>query len=151
MHFPGSSEVRIHLPVQESQKTWVPSLGWEDPLEKEMATHSRILARRTPWTEEPGGLQFMGSQKSQTRLSNWACRLYIYTHIYGDDQIPILDKGLMSGRGVQWLQLSWECFSSGRQVHGCLLFYYWYLAVCLEYFIMKNKTGKRRLGDFSTS
>ena len=38
----------------------VPSLGWEDSLEKEMATHSNILAWRTPWTEEPGGLQFMG-------------------------------------------------------------------------------------------
>ena len=37
-------------------ETRVPSLGWEDPLEKEMAAHSRILARRIPWTEEPGGL-----------------------------------------------------------------------------------------------
>ena len=40
----------------------VRSLGWVHPLEKAMATHSSILARRTPWTEEPGGLQFMGSQ-----------------------------------------------------------------------------------------
>ena len=38
------------------QETWVQSLGWEDPLEKEMATHSSILAWRIPWTEEPGGL-----------------------------------------------------------------------------------------------
>ena len=38
------------------QETWVPFLGWEDPLEKEMATHSSILAWRIPWTEEPGGL-----------------------------------------------------------------------------------------------
>ena len=38
------------------QKTWVQSLGWEDPLEKEMATHSSILAWRIPWTEEPDGL-----------------------------------------------------------------------------------------------
>ena len=38
-------------------------LGWEDPLEKEMATHSSILAWKTPWTEEPGGLQSMGSQR----------------------------------------------------------------------------------------
>ena len=51
------------------QETWVPSLGWEDPLEKEMATHSSILAWRIPWTEEPGGLQSTGSQ-SQTRLSD---------------------------------------------------------------------------------
>ena len=50
-----------HLPAM--QETWVQSLGWEDPLEKEMATHSSILAWRTPWTEEPGELQFMGSQR----------------------------------------------------------------------------------------
>ena len=45
------------------QETCVQSLGREDPLEKEMATHSSILAWRIPWTEEPGGLQFMGSQR----------------------------------------------------------------------------------------
>ena len=45
------------------QETWVLSLGQEDPLEKEMATHSSILAWRIPWTEEPGGLQFTGSQR----------------------------------------------------------------------------------------
>ena len=48
------------------QETRVQSLGWEDPLEKEMATHSSILAWRIPWTEEPGRLQSMGSQKSDT-------------------------------------------------------------------------------------
>ena len=41
----------------------IQSLGWEDPLEKGMATHSTILAWRIPWTEEPGGLQSMGSQR----------------------------------------------------------------------------------------
>ena len=50
-----------HLPTM--QETWVRSLGWEDLLEKEMATHSSILAWRIPWTEEPVGLQFMGSQR----------------------------------------------------------------------------------------
>ena len=44
------------------QEIWVQSLGQEDPLEKGMATHSSILAWRTPWTEEPGGLQFMELQ-----------------------------------------------------------------------------------------
>ena len=48
------------------QETWVQSLGQEDLLEKEMATHSNILARKIPWTEELGRLQSMGSQKSQT-------------------------------------------------------------------------------------
>ena len=45
------------------RETWVRSLGWEDPLEKEMETHSSILAWRIPWMEEPGGLQSMGSQR----------------------------------------------------------------------------------------
>ena len=45
------------------QETWVRSLGWEDSLEKRMATHSSILAWRIPQTEEPGGLQSMGSQR----------------------------------------------------------------------------------------
>ena len=45
--------------------------GWEDPLEKEMAILSRILAWRIPWTGEPGGLQPMGSEKSQTQFSNY--------------------------------------------------------------------------------
>ena len=45
------------------QETWVRSLGQEDPLEKEMATHSSILAWRIPWSKEPGGLQSMGSQR----------------------------------------------------------------------------------------
>ena len=45
------------------QETWVPSLNQEDPLDKGMATHSSILARRIPWTEELGGLQSMGSQR----------------------------------------------------------------------------------------
>ena len=44
-------------------ETWVRSLGWEDPLEKGMATHSSILAWRIPWTAEPAGLQSMGSQR----------------------------------------------------------------------------------------
>ena len=48
------------------QETWVQFLGWEEPLEKGMASHSSILAWETPWTNEPGGLQSMGPQKSQT-------------------------------------------------------------------------------------
>ena len=58
-----------NLPAMKS--TWVLSLGWEDPLEKEMATHSSILAWRTPWTEGPRGLESMGSQRLvRTLLSN---------------------------------------------------------------------------------
>ena len=54
----------IYLAMQEMQQTWVLSLGQEDALEKEMETHSSILAWETPWTEEPGGLPSMGSQES---------------------------------------------------------------------------------------
>ena len=55
------------------QKTWVPSLNQEAPLEKGMATHSSILAWRIPWTEEPGGLQSMRSQRDQ---HDWAIKTY---------------------------------------------------------------------------
>ena len=48
------------------QETWVRFLGWEDPLEEEMATHSSILAWKSPWTEEPGRLQSMGKESDMT-------------------------------------------------------------------------------------
>ena len=54
---------RICLPMQETQETWVRFLGWENPLEERMATHSSILAWKIAWTEELGGLQSMGSQR----------------------------------------------------------------------------------------
>ena len=61
--------------MQEVQETQVWSLGLEDPLEEEMATHSSILAWESPWTEEPGGLQSMGRKESDTTewLSTHAC------------------------------------------------------------------------------
>ena len=61
---PVSSMVR-NLPAM--QETQFQSLVWEDPLEKEMATQSSVLAWKTPWTEEPGGLQSLRSQKSRTK------------------------------------------------------------------------------------
>ena len=57
-----------NLPVM--QETWVPSLGWEDPLEKGMVTHSSFLAWRIPWTEEPVGATVHGVAKSQIQLCN---------------------------------------------------------------------------------
>ena len=51
------------------EETRIPSLGWENLLEKEMATHSSILAWETPWTEEPGGLPSMGSQRLRNDLA----------------------------------------------------------------------------------
>ena len=62
--FPGSAIGKeTCLPEQDTQETWVPSLGREDPLEKGMATHSSMLPWKIPWTEKPGGLQSMGSQR----------------------------------------------------------------------------------------
>ena len=60
------------------QETWVQSLGWEDPLEKEMAIHSSTIAWKIPWTEEPGSLQSMGLQRVG---HNWATSL-TYLRLY---------------------------------------------------------------------
>ena len=59
----GVAQMVKNLPAM--QETWVRSLGREDPLEKDMATHSSIPARRIPWTEEPGRLQSMGLQRGR--------------------------------------------------------------------------------------
>ena len=66
------------------QEMWVRSLGREDPLEKEMATLSSTLAWRIPWTEEPGGLQSMGSQESDTteRLTHTLLQSIIKTTVF---------------------------------------------------------------------
>ena len=66
------------------QETQLQFLGWEDPLKKEMATRSSILAWEISWTGEPGGLQSMGSQKSQTRLSDYNMLLLLshFSHIW---------------------------------------------------------------------
>ena len=72
--FQGGAVVK-NLPANEAtQELWVPSLGWEDPLEKEMATHSSILAWKIPWKEEPGGLQSMRLQRAG---HDWAQRARI--------------------------------------------------------------------------
>ena len=65
-----------HLPIM--WETWVQSLGWEDLLEKEMATHSSILAWKIPWMEDPGRLQSMGSQRVG---HNWATSLHFNTKL----------------------------------------------------------------------
>ena len=67
-----------HLPT--TWETWVRSLGWEDLLEKEMATHSSILAWKIPWTEEPGRPQSMGSQRVGR---DWATFTLLYSCIAG--------------------------------------------------------------------
>ena len=69
------AEVVKNLPAMQETQVW--SLGWEDPQEEGMATHSSILAWRVPWTEEPGGLQSIQWQRVGHDWSDWAC-----THIF---------------------------------------------------------------------
>ena len=67
MYLPGASQVsQIVKYLPAMWEAWVRSLGWEDLLEKEMATHSSLLAWKIPWTEELGGLQSMGRKESDT-------------------------------------------------------------------------------------
>ena len=69
LNFPSGSAVKNSPAVQETQETRVRSLGQEDPLEEVMATHSSILALEIPWTEEPGGLRSVGSQRVKHDLA----------------------------------------------------------------------------------
>ena len=70
--------------MQEMQETQVRSLGQKDPLEEEMATHSSILAQKSPWTEEPGGLRSMGSQ----RVGHYSATI---NHSLSTKYIPLSD------------------------------------------------------------
>ena len=72
MGFPSGSVVKNPPITQEPQEAQVQPLGGEDPLEAGMATHSSILSWRIPWTEEPGGLQFIGLQRVRYYWSNLA-------------------------------------------------------------------------------
>ena len=103
--------------MQEIPKTWVRSLGWEDSLEEGMATHSSILARRIPWTEEPGGLQSMGSQRvgyewSYLALAAAAAKLLqlcltLYDSIDGSPPgSPI--PGILQARTLEWVAISFS-------------------------------------------
>ena len=84
-------------PLPAMRETWVRSLGWEDPLEKEMETHSSTLAWRIPWTEEPGGLQSTGSQRVGL---DWGTLLLLFFIINFTlfDSWRILSKLSHSGR-----------------------------------------------------
>ena len=90
------------LPVM--RETWVQSLGREDPLEKQIATHSSILAWRIPWTEEPGGLQSMGSQRVG---HDWGTNIFSF-HFHGHAGVMFPPGGKTAGQpgldaGVEWM------------------------------------------------
>ena len=110
----ASLMARMVKNLPATQETWVQSLGWKDPLEKGMATHSSILAWRIPWTEEPGALQSVGSQRvghewaTTTNIMNISCYSFCSS---------ILDMGFLVAQMVKnrtamqetWVRsLGWE-------------------------------------------
>ena len=116
MPSPGTSLVAQRLKcLPAMRETWVQSLGWEDPLEKGMATHSSILAWRIPWREEPGGLQSMGSQRVR---HDWAISfhfsmpsdIYIYIGFHTSFRIIffyfLLKTPLEFWPGLHWISRS---------------------------------------------
>ena len=99
-------------------ETWVQSLGWEDVLEKEMATHSSILAWKIPWMEEPGRLQSMGSQRVG---HDWETSLSLFTYAVSLSKSPSTVQVLSSWKSALcWvlLLLSCQAVSNSLQPHG---------------------------------
>ena len=104
------------------QETCVWSLGQKDPLEKEMATHSSILAWEIPGTEEPGGLRSMGSQKSRTRLSDWTTTItqkkgFRQGRRYRGRRQPFTSQGVRP----QMKQRCWHLLAPRNEGNKCLL------------------------------
>ena len=93
------------------QETWVPSLGREDPLEKEIATHSSILAWRIPWTEEPGGLQSMGLQRVR---HNWVTNTYYLCCHHALCETGLWNKVILQGTQTSLL-LFWKSRSNVKK------------------------------------
>ena len=89
MGFHGGLVVRNLLAIQKPQETWVQFLDQEDPLEKEMATHSSILAWRIPWTEESGGLQPIGLQRVD-RTETLSMQTCTHTEVHTISLYPFL-------------------------------------------------------------
>ena len=101
---------RIHLPMQETQETWVWSLGREDPLEKERVTHSSILAWEILWTKEPGGLQSMGSQRVR---HDWVISLLLFAFTYSWERVCAQSCLTLFEPG--------DCSLPGSSVHGIIM------------------------------
>ena len=100
------------------RETWVQFLDWEDPLEKETAAHSSTLAWEIPWTEEPGGLQSMGSQR-RTRLRDYHHIYYIYLRVdvcitSGGNEQRAEKAGISQQAIIRELSSEKSCCSAGN-------------------------------------
>ena len=107
------------------QENWVWSLGWEDPLEKEMVTHSSILAWRTPWTDEPHGLQPVGAWLSDFHFSSVLKLLQARLQQYVNSEIPNVQVAFWRGRGTrdQIVNMCW-IIEKAREFQKNTNFYY---------------------------
>ena len=128
--FPGSSVVKNLPAVQETEETWVQTLGWKDPLEEEMATHCSVLAWEIPWTEEPRRLRFIGLQRVG---HNWSNLARMHAQIV-DRQAPLameffqarnsrvgshsLLQGIFPTQGSNLRLLHWQVDSLPLSYHG---------------------------------
>ena len=114
----GGSVVKNPPAMQETcAETWIRSLGWEDPLEKEMATHSNILAWTIPWREEPGRLQYMQSQRVG---HNWVTNIHTHTSFVSSTSFVSFIVSLSKGyHFIIWTQLvSW--FQTKVCIYVCI-------------------------------
>ena len=113
--FPGGSVVKNPTAIQE---IWVQSLGWDDSLEKEMATHSSILAWKIPWMEEPGRLQSMGLQ-SWTHLNDFTFTLWDIFGCFLLGAITKTNKQSCSEESFAGFHVDTSFHFSGINAHGC--------------------------------
>ena len=103
------------------QKTWVQSLDWEDPLEKEIATHSSILAWEIPWTEEPGGLQSMGLLRVGHNLATE--HIFVWSWVnFSKDIIKTSISSVQSLNHVRFFATPWIAARQASVHHQLLEF-----------------------------
>ena len=113
--------IKIRLPMQETQEMRVRPLGWDNPLEKEMAPHSRVPAWRLPWTEEPGGLQSTGPQGG---WRDWAAdTLMAFSQSFVSlaefirlPSSPLSPQSCSSSRACPWVSRGWARRHGGTAV-----------------------------------
>ena len=115
----GVSSKEPACQCRRSKETWVRSLGWEDPLEKEMSTHSSILAWEIPWTEEPGRLQCAGSQRVRHDLATKQQQMCVCAQLCPTLCDPMdcsppasFAHGILQERILEWVDISFSKGSS---------------------------------------